>query len=198
MNPEDQRDYESLKKLLDRLGKAVIMAVETETAEIIRRRLFDWTGLPEEAKRTADALCQLGGRSIARSSGLRCRHGPGAVLRPAIRSIPRSCPFSSASGRPCRDSRRPRGSCDSWRSGCLTPIRLGTKGAPGPAHRSGDCPIADPMFRAALFEQLGNNDLDAAVTTDIAGRKDAHRHPAGPRSHPGRSSRRGSTRKWPL
>jgi hypothetical protein len=30
------------------------------------------------------------------------------------------------------------------------------------------------MFRAALFEQLGNNDLEAAVTTDIAGRKDAH------------------------
>src|SRR5207248_2501724 len=34
MNPDDQRDYESLKKMLDRLGKAVVMSAETETAEI--------------------------------------------------------------------------------------------------------------------------------------------------------------------
>lgn len=55
MTPEDQRDYESIKKLLDRLGKAVIMSAETDHAEIIRRRLFDCAGLPEEAKKTAAA-----------------------------------------------------------------------------------------------------------------------------------------------
>ena len=32
----------------------------------------------------------------------------------------------------------------------------------------------DPYFRAAMFEQLGNNDLEGPVTTDIAGKKDAH------------------------
>ena len=55
MTPEDYHDFESLKKLLDRLGKAVIMSTENETSEIIRRRLFEWSGLPDEAKATASA-----------------------------------------------------------------------------------------------------------------------------------------------
>ena len=55
MTPEDHRDYEAIKKLLDRLGKAVIMSTETEIAEIIRRRLFDWGGLPDDAKITASS-----------------------------------------------------------------------------------------------------------------------------------------------
>ena len=58
MTPEDHRDYESIKKLLDRLGKAVIMSAETDHAEIIRRRLFDWSGLPDEAKKTAAAYAE--------------------------------------------------------------------------------------------------------------------------------------------
>ena len=47
------------------------------------------------------------------------------------------------------------------------------------AHRDpliglGTAPLEDPYFRAALFEQLGNNDLEGPVTTDIAGKKEAH------------------------
>ena len=53
MNPDDQRDHDSLKKLLDRLGKAIMMSAETEMAEIIRRRLFEWGGLPGDARKTA-------------------------------------------------------------------------------------------------------------------------------------------------
>ena len=53
MSAEDQSDFERYKKLLDRLGKAIIMSAETETSEIIRRRLFEWDGLPKEARTTA-------------------------------------------------------------------------------------------------------------------------------------------------
>jgi hypothetical protein len=47
------------------------------------------------------------------------------------------------------------------------------------AHRDplidlGSAPLDDPLFRAAVFEQLGESRLEAAVTTDISGRKDAH------------------------
>src|SRR5216684_2120853 len=42
MSAEDQSDYERFKKLLDRVGKAVMMSAESETSEIIRRRLFEW------------------------------------------------------------------------------------------------------------------------------------------------------------
>jgi hypothetical protein len=35
-------------------------------------------------------------------------------------------------------------------------------------------PLDDPQFRAAMFEQLGEHRLEAAVTTDICGKKDSH------------------------
>ncbi len=38
----------------------------------------------------------------------------------------------------------------------------------------GTAPLEDPQFRAALFEQLGEHRLEAAVTTDICGKKDSH------------------------
>jgi predicted AAA+ superfamily ATPase len=38
---KDHADQQRLKNLLDRLGKAVIVPVESETSEIIRRRLFE-------------------------------------------------------------------------------------------------------------------------------------------------------------
>jgi len=40
MSAEAQSDYERFKKLLDRVGKAVIMSADSETSEIIRRRIF--------------------------------------------------------------------------------------------------------------------------------------------------------------
>jgi len=42
MTAEDQSDYNRFKKMLDRLGKPVVMSAEAETSEIIRRRLFEW------------------------------------------------------------------------------------------------------------------------------------------------------------
>jgi predicted AAA+ superfamily ATPase len=44
--------------MLDRVGKAVILAVEKEISEIIRRRLFEWGGLPEDGKRTCSKYAE--------------------------------------------------------------------------------------------------------------------------------------------
>jgi len=41
MTAEDEADYTRLRKLLNRLGKAIIISAEAETSEIIRRRLFE-------------------------------------------------------------------------------------------------------------------------------------------------------------
>ena len=38
----------------------------------------------------------------------------------------------------------------------------------------GTAPLDDPMFRSAIFEQLGGAKLEGAVTTDICGKKDSH------------------------
>jgi hypothetical protein len=49
---EDEADERWFKKILDRVGKPVMMAAEAETAEIICRRLFEGQGLTEDARRT--------------------------------------------------------------------------------------------------------------------------------------------------
>jgi hypothetical protein len=38
----------------------------------------------------------------------------------------------------------------------------------------GTAPLDDPLFRSAIFEQLGGAKLEGAVTTDICGKKDSH------------------------
>ena len=51
----------------------------------------------------------------------------------------------------------------------------GLQGCPrDPLIGVGTAPLDDPLFRSALFEQLGEIRLEGAVTTDICGKKDAH------------------------
>jgi hypothetical protein len=51
----------------------------------------------------------------------------------------------------------------------------GFKGAhKDPLIGMGTAPLDDPMFRSAIFEQLGGAKLEGAVTTDICGKKDSH------------------------
>ncbi len=62
MTVEDQSDYERFKKMLDRLGKAMVMSAESETSEIIRRRLFEW----DERAITADGKVIIENGNIKR------------------------------------------------------------------------------------------------------------------------------------
>ena len=51
----------------------------------------------------------------------------------------------------------------------------GFKGAhKDPLIGTGTAPLDDPLFRSAIFEQLGGARLEGAVTTDICGKKDSH------------------------
>ncbi|MEW6726648.1 MAG: DUF499 domain-containing protein [Bacillota bacterium] len=174
MNPEDQRDYESLKKLLDRLGKALFMSAETEVAEIIRRRLFEWQGLPEEAVKTAAAYAYW---------VTEYRQLVGDVDAASARELFKSCyPFHPAlisvferKWQSLPRFQKTRGILRLLALWVSHAYQAGYRGA----HRDpliglGTAPLEDPYFRAAMFEQLGNNDLEGAVTTDIAGRREAH------------------------
>ena len=174
MTPEDQRDYESIKKLLDRLGKAVIMSAETDHAEIIRRRLFDWSGLPDEAKKTTAAYAdwvqehkQMVGDFDADSA--RERFQATYPFHPALLSV------FERKWQSLPRFQKTRGILRLLALWVSHAYKRGYEGA----HRDpliglGTAPLDDPYFRAALFEQLGNNDLEGPVTTDIAGKKEAH------------------------
>jgi len=175
MNPEDQRDHEALKKLLDRVGKALMMSAETEVAEIIRRRLFEWSGLPGDARRIADEFAEWAMDHAAEISGSDASNA---------RDLFTSCyPFhpSVLSVFERKWQTLPR---FQRTRGILRLLALWVAYSYQEEHRRagdkgelliglGSAPVEDPTFRAALFEQLGSNDLEGPVTTDIAGDSNA-------------------------
>ncbi|MFN0137416.1 MAG: ATP-binding protein [Phycisphaerae bacterium] len=175
MNPEDQRDYDSIKKLLDRVGKAIMMSAETETAEIIRRRLFEWGGLPDDGRKAALEYADWAIENSPSLTGLDASNAREMFLaaypfHPAVLSV-----FERK-----------------WQSlprfqrtrGILRLLALWVQRAYQEEHRRGggkgdavitlgSAPIEDPTFRSAMFEQLGSTELEISVTTDIAGKSDA-------------------------
>ena len=175
MTAEDQSDFERYKKLLDRVGKAVIMSAETETSEIIRRRLFEWGGLPKDAKSTATEYADwLQANKQQLPSWFPVEHSREAIeaaypFHPTLLSV-----FERKwQGLPRFQQTR----------GVLRLLALwvsrayadGYKGAhKDPLISLGTAPLEDSLFRAAVFEQLGEPRLEAAVTTDVSGSEHAH------------------------
>ncbi|HEY1255864.1 MAG TPA: DUF499 domain-containing protein, partial [Terracidiphilus sp.] len=185
MSADDQSDYERFKKLLDRVGKAVIMSAESETSEIIRRRLFEWD---------ENAVANDGRVLLNRDAMTTCNEF-GDWVKDHRQQVPEQFPFDGAREafaatypfHPTVFSVFER----KWQAlprfqqtrGVLRLLALwvshafqdGFKGD----HRDaliglGTAPLDDPQFRAAMFEQLGEHRLEAAVTTDICGKKDSH------------------------
>jgi hypothetical protein len=175
MSPEDQSDHERLKKMLDRLGKAIIISAEAETSEIIRRRLFEWYGLPDDAKKTIaeytdwviDHRQQLPAwfpvDNAREAFGATYPFHPTAisVFERKWQGLPRF--------------QQTRGILRLLALWVSNAYQEGFKGA----HRDpliglGTAPLDDPLFRAAVFEQLGESKLEVAVTTDICGKKESH------------------------
>jgi len=175
MTSEDQSDYERLKKLLDRLGKAVIMSAEQETSEIIRRRLFEWSGLTDDAKKTASDCAEWIVEHKTQMPGW----FPVDAARDAFLS---TYPFHpsvlSVFERKWRALPRFQQTRGILRLLALWVSRAYQDGFIG-AHKDplitlGTAPLEDSFFRPAVLEQLGEPRLEGAVTTDIAGKKDAH------------------------
>jgi len=170
---EDHSDYDRFKKLLDRVGKAVVMSAEDETSEIIRRRLFEWHGVPDDAEATIEAYADW---MVDHRSQV---DFPADRAKEAFRA---SYPFHptvlSVFERKWRGLPRFQQTRGILRLLALWISKTYQDGFRG-RHSDhlitfGSAPLNDPMFRAAIFEQLGESRLEAAVTTDICGKPDAH------------------------
>jgi Protein of unknown function (DUF499) len=185
MTSEDRSDYERLKKLLDRLGKAILMSAGTETSEIIRRRLFEWDDR---------AFSQIGKVLLPKDATETCAEYAKWVLEnrkqltgwfpidAAKDTLLDSYPFHPAllSVFERKWAVLPR---FQRTRGILRLLALWVSHAYKAGYRDnqkdalidlGSAPLDDPMFRAAVFEQLGEPDLEAAVTADICGKKDSN------------------------
>ncbi len=68
---DDTADEARFKKMLDRVGKAIMMSADREMAEIIRRRLFDWDGMPDDGRKTAAAYRGMGSGTCDGIGGFR-------------------------------------------------------------------------------------------------------------------------------
>lgn len=170
MNPDDQRDHDSIKKLCDRTGKAILMSADREMQEIIRRRLFEWDGLNKDALATVSAYAEWAAEHAQELAG---------VDRDAVYEQFKSCyPFH-----PSVISVFER----KWQSlprfqrtrGVLRLLALWVshnyqeehrKNSQEPLITLGLAPLDNPIFRSAIFEQLGSSELEIPVTADISGK----------------------------
>jgi len=182
---KDEADQQRLKNLLDRLGKAVIVSVESETSEIIRRRLFEWDerAVTPDGRVTLNKDAEDACRAYADWIQENRLQLPNLINPDLARDEFRATyPFHpmviSVFERKWQTLPRFQQTRGVLRLLALWVSRAYQEGYKGaqrdPLITLGTAPLDDPMFRAAVFEQLGETKLEAAVTTDIAGKKDAH------------------------
>lgn len=175
MTPEDEADFDRFQKLLDRLGKAMIMSAETETSEIIRRRLFEWGGLPEDGHRTST---EYGGFVLDNRTQFPNWFPADSAREAFAASYPFHPTLLSVFERKWQQLPRfqqTRGILRLLALWVSEAYQAGFKGAhKDPLIVMGTAPLDDPIFRSAIFEQLGGVKLEGAVTTDICGKKDSH------------------------
>jgi hypothetical protein len=175
MSAEDHADFERFKKLLDRLGKAIVMSSEGETSEIIRRRLFEWSGVPTDARPTLNEYSDF----LLDHKSMIPDWFPVETAREHFAA---SYPFHpmvlSVFERKWRSLPRFQQTRGVLRLLALWVARAYQDGFKGgqkdPLIDLGSAPMEDSMFRSAMFEQLGEGRLEAAVTTDIEGKVDSH------------------------
>jgi hypothetical protein len=174
MTPEDEADFQRFEKLLDRLGKAMIMSAESETSEIIRRRLFEWGGLPDDGKNTAAEYAdwvQAHRTQIPTWFPADAKDAFAATypFHPALLSV------FERKWQALPRFQQTRGVLRLLALWVANAYQAGFKGAhKDPLIGMGTAPLDDPLFRSAIFEQLGGAKLEGAVTTDVCGKKDSH------------------------
>jgi len=175
MTPEDEADFQRFEKLLDRLGKAMIMSAESETSEIIRRRLFEWGGLPDDAKKTAAEYADW-------VQAHRTQVPTWFPVDNAKEAFAATYPFHPTllsvferKWQALPRFQQTRGVLRLLALWVANAYQAGFKGAhKDPLIGMGTAPLDDALFRSAIFEQLGGAKLEGAVTTDICGKKDSH------------------------
>ncbi len=176
MTTEDQGDYLRIEKLLERVGKAYIMSAKEETAEIIRRRLFDWEGLPKEAKPTIAEYADW----VRENRNLVPTWFP---IDQAYQAFEATYPFHPMTLSIFERKWQTLPSFQQTR-GVLKLLALWIssiypknqkKGSKAPSLITiGSAPLDDPLFRAAVLKQIGEGRYEGVITTDICGSNDSH------------------------
>ena len=181
----DESDQQRFKNLLDRLGKAVLMSVEAETSEIIRRRLFEWDlrAVKQDGRislhRDAIAVCREYAKWTAEHQQQIPQWFPTDLAQSVFESTyPFHPSVMSVFERKWQEMPRFQQT-----RGILRMLALWVSDAYQKSYKGnlkdpilglGSAPLDNPIFRTALLEQLGEQRLEGVVTTDLCGKKDSH------------------------
>jgi len=185
MNSDDQQDYNRITKLLDRLGKALVMSAEAETSEIIRRRLFEWNLeavsaegkviLDKEALATCEEYAQWCIEHRAQIPGWFPVDDARKAFQNAYPFHPSVLSVFERKWRGLPKFQQTRGILRLLALWVSRAYKEGFEVAHGDALIAlGTAPLDESTFRTACFEQLGERNLETAVTTDIAGAAGSH------------------------
>jgi hypothetical protein len=185
MTSEDEADFTRISKLLERVGKSVVMSSEREASEIIRRRLFEF-----------DAnLVDREGKGIWGQEAVKVCNEYADWVQSHRHQLPGWFPVDSA-----RDEflaaypfhpltlsvferkwqtlptfQRTRGILKLFALWVSEAYRSGYAGAhKDPLITLGTAPLENSLFRTATLGQLGENRLEGTITTDICGKSDSH------------------------
>jgi len=185
MTADDEVDYNRFKHMLNRLGKAMIISVENEMAEIIRRRLFEWDpkAITQDGRvlltKEAHDVCNAYGDWVTEHQSQVPNWFPSDKARAQFAA---TYPFHpmvlSVFERKWQTLPRFQKTRGMLRLLALWVSRAYQEGYKG-AHKDqliglGTAPLDDPLFRIAAFEQLGGETvLESVVTTDICGKAES-------------------------
>ncbi len=171
----DEADQQRFKHMLDRLGKAIVMAAETETSEIIRRRLFEWSSPPPEARQVAKAYTKWILKHRDMLPKLFPLDNAQEVFEASYPFHPMALSVFERKWQALPRFQQTRGVLRMLALWVARAYQDGYKGAhQDPLISLGSAPLEDTLFRTAVFEQLGEPRLEGAVTTDICGKKGSH------------------------
>jgi len=173
MTVEDQADFGRLQKLSTRVDKPYVLSEGYEIVEIIRRRLFEYPmDIGTDGKKVISEYVEW-------IMEHRQQLPSWFPVQSAHEIFESSYPFHptvlSVFERKWQTLPRFQQTRGILRLLALWVSKAYQEGFKG-AHRDplitlGTAPLDDSLFRAAVFEQLGDSRLEAAVITDIVGKK---------------------------
>jgi len=167
MTAEDEADFGRLQKLATRVGKPFVLAEGLEIAEIIRKRLFEDLGSERDRETTAKAYANW----MMKNRGKLPTWFPVDHANPFH---PVALSVFERKWQTLPKFQRTRGVLRMFALWVSKAYKDGFSGAhKDPLITLGSAPFEDTIFRATIFDQLGESKLEAAVMVDISG-EEAH------------------------
>jgi hypothetical protein len=169
MNVEDELDFARLQKLATRVGKAYFLSEGLEIAEIIKARLFENLGSPEDRRAVVEAYVKWVTENRLSLPDWFQRADINKIFESTYPFHPTTLSVFERKWQALPQFQKTRG--------VLKMLALWLSNAYSKASRNidsellisiGSAPFEERLFRAEVFDELGNN-LEEAVKVDIAG-----------------------------